>query len=397
MSRRSRHHGDAEPDIISPEASRMNRGVHLGSGSQRNRAALGGPGPHSRRPDHAAGVRRGGGLYGLDDDEQINSRLGSRDNPGRSSQRGEGVRAPFHDHDFAQGPPLDFFREDDLPEAKVNLHGPPQPRGGRHDLLGTHENHRSGRTRVPLGAQRNRSRGGRPDILEEEHGFGDRNARVNQIEEMDDLSLPGLAERQPFEAVGARAGRHHPSSQRHGPVSRGREPIRHNERHGGPRCGVGSRAPSASIDTFDEPDAGSSDPLLKHRGADGAKGRKEKGVRFVPYTFRTLPPEHAHFLAKIFKVRLSKIEDWCKEDLIRMDKKLAETNIDLLMSRLSSEDRERYEHQVQTMKNEREIMKKRLGLTHRHEATDYELGYYAGQESALYERRDGGHGGGRHR
>ena len=180
------------------------------------------------------------------------------------------------------------------------------------------------------------------------------------------------------------------------PASHGRESLRHNERHGGSQRGVGNRARSPSVNAHDESDAGSSRALLEHRGAKLDKGSKEKARRFVPYTFRTLPPDHAEFLARIFKVRMSKIKEWCEEDLIRMDKKLAETNVDPLLSRLPSEDRERYEKKIQTMKNEQEI-EKRLGLAPRHAATAYELGFYAGQSSVLNERRSSRYEGGRYR
>ena len=387
MSQRPGHHSEAEPDIIGPQASRINRGGRSRLGNQNNEAALGGPGPHSRRPAHAGGVRRDDGSHGIDDNEEVNSRHGHRGFPGRPVDRGEGIRAPLDGHNSVQGPPHDLFGEDDTLEATVNPRGPPQSRVGRQDLLGNSENYRGGHTRVPLGAQGGRSRGRRPDIPREHHGLGDQN------DDIGDLPLPGLAERQPFEPAGAHPGRRHPSSQRHGHGSQGRESLGHNERHGGSRRGAGTRARSPSIDAYDEPDAGPSSALVKHRGAKTDKDFKEEKGRFVPYTFRTLPPEHAEFLAKIFRVRLSKIKEWCEEDLIRVDKKLAHTNVDPLLSRLPSEDRERYEKKMQTMKNEREIERK-VGLIPRREPTEYERGFYAGQRSALHERRSGRHGGG---
>ena len=387
MGRRSGHHSEAEPDVISPQAPRINRGGRSRLGSQSNGAALGGPGPHPRRPDHAGGVRHGDGLHGIDHNEEVNSRRGHRGHPGRPANRGEGIRAPLDGHNSAQGPPHDFFGEDDILEATEDPRGPPQPRVGRQDLFGNHEKHRGRHTRAPLGAQSNRSRGGRPGILSEHHGFGDQN------DDIGDLPLPGLAERQPFEAAGAHPGRRHPSSQRHGHVSQGRESLGQNERHGGSRRGFGNRARSLSVDAYGEPDAGPSSALVKQRGAKLDKGPKKKEGRFVPFTFRTLPEDHAEFLAKIFKVRLSKIKEWCDEGLIRMDKKLAHTNVDPLLSRLPSEDRERYEKKMEKMKNEREIEKK-FGLTPHHVPTAYERGFYAGQSSALYERGGGGYGGG---
>ena len=400
MGRRSGHHSEAEPDIISPQASRIDRGGRSRLGSQSNGAALGGPGPHPRRPDHAGGVRHGDGLHGIDHNEEVNSRRGHRGHPGRQANRGEGIRAPLDGHNSAQGPPHDFFGEDDILEATGNPRGPPQPRGGRQDLFGRHDrsgddstqpdqhdNHHGGDARAPLGTHRNQPRGGRSDIPREHHTFRGHNGRANQHEDIGDLPLPGLTERQPFGAAGA----HHPSSQRHGHVSQGRESLRHNERHGGSRRGAGNRARSLSVDAYDEPDAGPSSALLQHGGAKLDKGPKEKEGRFVPFTFRTLPTDHAEFLANIFKVRLSKIKEWCDEGLIRMDKKLAHTNVDPLLRRLPSKDRERYEKKMEKMKNEREIEKK-FGFTPHHVPTAYERGFYAGQSSALYERGGGGYG-----
>ena len=383
MGRRSGHHSEAESDIVSPLASGINRGGRSRLGSQSNGAAFSGPGPRSRRPGHAGGVRRGDGPHGIDDNEEVNSRRG---HPGRPFNRGQGIGAPLDGLDAARGPPHGYFEEEDSAEDGVDPRGPTQPRVGRQNVFGQHGNHRGGRIRVPLGAQSSRSRGGRPDNLSEYHGFGDQN------DDIGDLPLPGLAERQPFEAAGAHPGRHHPSSQRHGPGSQGRESIRHNEKHGGSRRGAGNRARSLSIDAHDEPDAGPSSALPTHRGAKLDKGPKKEG-RFVPFTFRTLPPDHAEFLAKIFRVRLSKIKEWCEEDLIRLDKKLVIINVDPLLSRLPSEDRERYEKKMEKMKNEKEI-ERRVGLSPRHVPTAYERGFYAGQSSALYERGSSGYGNG---
>ena len=396
MGRRSGHYSETEPDIVSPHASRINRGRRSGSESQRNGPTFGGPAPHSRRPNQAGGFRRGDGLHGIDDNEEMNTMFNS---PGRSARpvhRGEDARAPFDGHDFARGPPHAYFEEEDSAEERVDPRRPTQPRVGRHDLFGMHENHRSGPTRVPLGAQSNRSRGGRPDIPREQQGFRDHTSRLNHIDEMDDLPLPGRAERQPFEAAGAHPGRYHPSSQRHGHVPRGRDSLRHNERPVGPRREAGNRARSLSVDAYDEPDVWPPSDPLKHRGAKIDKGRKEKEGRFIPYTFRTLPPEHAKFLAKIFQVRMSKIEEWCEADLIRLDKKLSQTNVDPLLKRVPSEDRERYEKKMQTLKNEQEI-ERRFGMPPRHVSNAYERGFYEGQSSALHERRSGGHGRGSHR
>ena len=370
-------------------------GRRSGLGSQRNGPTFGAPAPHSRRPSHAGGVRRGNGLGGINDNEEVNTLFGPPGHSGRPGHRGEDARAPFDVHKSARGPPHNNFEEEDSAGDRFDPRAPPQGRGGPQDRFGTHENHRGGHNRVPLGAQSNGSRGGRPDILREQHRFGDQSARVNQDDEIDDLPLPGLAERQPFEAAGAHPGRHHPFGQRRDPAPQGRESLRH-ERPGGSQRGVGNRARSVSVNAHEESDAGPSRALLEHRGAKRDKDPKVKGRRFVPYTFRTMPPDHAEFLARVFRVRMSKIKEWCEAELIRMDKKLVETNVDPLLSRLPSEDRERYEKKIRTMKNEQEI-EKRLGLAPRHAATAYELGFYAGQSSVLNERRSGGYGGGRHR
>ena len=84
---------------------------------------------------------------------------------------------------------------------------------------------------------------------------------------------------------------------------------------------------------------------------------QEQEGRFVPYTFRLLHPSHVEFLVRVFKVRTSKVKEWCEENYIRMDKsKNDETNIDPLLSTLTSKDREVYEKAVQRNRNEMEIM-----------------------------------------
>ena len=356
---------------------RINRGGRSRLGSQSNGSALGGPGPHSRRPDHAGGVRRGDGLHGIDDNEEVDSRRGHPRHPRRPFNRGQGIGAPLDGLEAARGPP-----QEDSAEDRVDPRGPTQPRVGRQNVFGQHENHRGGRMRAPLGAQSNQSRGGRPDNPSEHPGFGDQN------DDIGDLPLPGFAGRQPFEAAGAHSGRRHPSSQRPSHVSQGRESFGRSESHGGSRRGAGNRARSLSIDAHDEGDAGPSNALIKHPGAKNGKGSKEKEGRFIPYTFRTLPSLFADCLAKVFKVRLSKIREWCDDDLIRLDKKSNGPNIDLLLDRMPSKDREWFEKEMKKIKNEKEI-ERRVGSN---VPTEYERGFYAGQSIALYGRGSGGYG-----
>lgn len=96
-------------------------------------------------------------------------------------------------------------------------------------------------------------------------------------------------------------------------------------------------------------------------------------------------------LVKVFKVRTSKVMEWCAADYIRMDtKKDRETNIDPLLSTLTSKDRERYAALLRRIDNERKIGEL-TGWGPRHVPTAYERGFYEGIASARRERRGAGY------
>ena len=71
-----------------------------------------------------------------------------------------------------------------------------------------------------------------------------------------------------------------------------------------------------------------------------------------------LPPAHVELLVSFFKVRTSKVEEWCDEEYIRMDgQKNYETNIDPLLDTLTSNDRKKYLKKIKNMNNEKKTQK----------------------------------------
>ena len=334
MGLRSGYHSETEPEIITPQAARLGAGGRSGPGRQSHGAAsLGGPGLHSRRPNRATSVRRGNGLQGTDNIEEMSARLGRRSRPSKSIHHGEDIKAPLGGRDSARGP-RHYFDEDDELEDVLDPPGRTQPRDGRDDLFGKHDR------------------------------FG--------------------GESEPFAAAGARPTHFHPSNQHQGHGPRGRPSLQDDERYGGSRRGGGNRARYPSEDAHDEPEAGPSKSLVGPRDTKADGGSQEEAGRFIPYTFRMLSQWEADLLSKIFKVQTSKVKEWCDKDYIRMDKKRNNhTNIDPLLRKLPKKDRQRYIKAIQNMKNEREI-EKHTGRSRRHVPTSYEHGFYAGQASVLH-------------
>lgn len=98
-----------------------------------------------------------------------------------------------------------------------------------------------------------------------------------------------------------------------------------------------------------------------------------------------LDPNHVKVLENVFRVRTSKVKEWCEADYIRMDtKKDRQTNIDPLLKTLSSKDRERYAALLRRNDNERRIGEL-TGWGPRHVPSAYERGFYEGEASARRE------------
>ena len=127
--------------------------------------------------------------------------------------------------------------------------------------------------------------------------------------------------------------------------------------------------------------------LVECRDTQVESDRQEEEGRFIPYTFRMLHPSDVEFLIKVFKVRTSKVQEWCRQDYIRMDKlKGRKTNIDPLLSTLTSKDREHYAKVLQRLENEKQI-EEYAGWGPRRVSTSFERGFEAGRASVHRERR----------
>ena len=98
-----------------------------------------------------------------------------------------------------------------------------------------------------------------------------------------------------------------------------------------------------------------------------------------------LHPNHVESLVQVFKVRTSKVKEWCEENCIRMDKQKGnETNIDPLLSLLPRRDRERYGKAAERNRKETEI-RKVTGWKPSRGTSAFDRGYEAGRDGV---RRD---------
>ena len=363
----------------------MNRGVrsgHPGPGRPSHGPAFGGAGPHSRRPNHAGMAPRDDMFRDGEAEAHINPRayLGGR-------HHGQDTRASLGGHRSARGYQSDSAEEEDELRGRADAHRRPDiPR--ESNRFGHHSARPS---------QRDDVGGPRQPGLGRSHGRpGPDNAPPSQRRGVRGPSLSGLADSHSLTADSARPGRPHPSSHRHGPGPRGREHVQDNERYGGSRRERGNRARDISEDSIGERQAGPPSASLGYHRTKVDVGSREQEGRFVPYTFRMLPSSGVEFLIKVFKVRTSKVKEWCDDNLIRADtRKGGRINIDPLLDRLPSKDRERWEEALSRRYNEPQIAKV-TGLRPRHVLTSYESGFYAGQASML-QRMTGGHRSGGHR
>lgn len=346
--RTGRYSGDydeAEQEVISPQAARIYGGGRSGPWRQGPGPALRGAEPRSRVSMHAGGTRRDNGLKDMYEREVAEARRDSQVHYGGRHHNDEGTRAPFGGYASARERQHDYAEEDDL-EDMVD---PP-----RHN----------------------------------QHRFGGHGARPIFHDDTVAQRQPGLAEDRSFLATSARPGRSLHASRLHGMDSRGRDSFQDNERYGVSRGEGGNRARSEVA--YDELDASPSTKLVGSHGTRVDRDTQEQDGRFVPYTFRMLHRKHVDFLAKIFNVRASKVKEWCEKDYIRMDRmRDCETNIDPLLSTLTSRDRENYADALRRIENKKDIGEL-VGWGPRHVPADYERGYDYGRISVHSGRNIGG-------
>ena len=251
----------------------------------------------------------------------------------------------------------DFAGEDyGLEEDSVEKHHHKQARGRLNDRFEAHNTRRG---------QHDDTGAGRP------FGF---------VEEMS-----------PFDAASTRANRHGPTSQRHGNTFQGGNLFQDVERSGGPRLGGGHRDRDRDEKARGDPNTGPFGTLAGVRGTQVDGHLQQQNGRFVPYTFQMLRGSDVNFLARIFKVHASEVKRWCERDYIRMDRKRdCETNIDPLLIKLSSRDRENYAKTIQIMEDEKGPDEP-VGWGPRHVPAAYERGFDMGLASERRESKTGGH------
>lgn len=165
-----------------------------------------------------------------------------------------------------------------------------------------------------------------------------------------------------------------------------RETSEDNERYGGSRRHGDYRAHDRSDEPHDDPGPRPSGASVGGGGTPQDDGNfQEQEGRLVPYTSPMLQPDHAVFLVRTFNVRTSKIKQSCEENYIRVDiSKNFKTNIDPLLSTLTSKDRDTYHKAVKKLKDENEI-KSLMPWGRSGARTAFDRGYDAGLASV---RRD---------
>ncbi len=335
MSRRYHH---LEPDVISPQAARLNGGIS-GPPRQSRVPGLGGAGSRSRMPNYAGGARQDDVFEDGYGNEEAEARRDYWNHPGGRHNHAEDTRVPLGGHSSSRGHQYNHSEEaSELEEDQYRY---------------------------------NQSRDSRQDPFRDPDRFG---ARSSQHDDVRGRRQPGFADDHSIVAAGARPSRLHHANQRPRADSRGRDVFQENEGYGDSRRGWGNQAHERREGAHREPDV-----LFGGRDRQIETDSEENEARFVPYTFRMLRRSDVEFLTKIFKVHASEVQQWCKEDYIRMDRmRECETNIDPLLSRLTKRDRENYARALQKMERERHVGEP-VGWGPRHVPKSYERGFDAGR------------------
>ena len=158
---------------------------------------------------------------------------------------------------------------------------------------------------------------------------------------------------------------------------RGQKPRRDrrdddNDRYGGSRRDGGNRA-------GDRGEYEDRHQISEGSGRGSGRGSTRER-RFIPCTMWTMPKDFAHFLCGIFKVSMEKVEDWCDDEYIRIDREKdprhdpTYLDIDPLREVVPKQDWERYEKAMRRMRNDWEARDHmaRLGIRPGRPHPDYE-------------------------
>ena len=352
-ARRSFSRGQAEPYTISPQAARLSGGSLPGLETQGYWPAWDGASPRSRQPKHAGGTRREYDFEDFYENEEDESRR--------------------HPHNFSGG----RHHDDEDIEALLGMRNSMGRRRHREDYnldedsVDTHY-HEQARDRL-----QDRFEAYDPRLFQHD------NARVRRpfgvVEEMS-----------PYGAAGTHPSRHIPTSARNGDAPHGGNFPEDFERYVSSRLGGGHWDGDRDGKAREDANTRSNRTFVGMRGTQVDGHPQQQIGRFVPYTFQMLRRRDVDFLARIFRVRVSEIKRWCERDYIRMDRiRDCETNIDPLLAKLSSRDRENYASPIQRMEDKKGIDDP-VGWGPRRVPAAYERGFDMGLASKLRESRGGG-------
>ncbi|CAD6577440.1 MAG: hypothetical protein ASARMPREDX12_008348 [Alectoria sarmentosa] len=298
-------------------------------------------GPHSRRPNPAGRARQ------ADDFEDDYGAEGLKARPPRQSHAG-GRR-----HHHAE-------EESSFAEAEI---------GARQKFAGVREGHHAeeGDEFETAGNPFSRQSfpGSGRNHADEEDVFKDA-GEIRRRHDHAGVRRNGFPEEADgFEAAGARPHQQKPLGRARGPATRHEPAHNDDDRYGSSGRGGGNRARERDEDELDGEIHRASRALVRGGGKSGSSTRGAHGdsgshrhSRYIPYTFRVLPLDYLELLKWVFHVPSSKVEEWCNDGFIRLDKyttKGCPYNIDPLLAKVPEKDRKVYEEKIRKTDIEHEL------------------------------------------
>ena len=387
--RRPVHDDPNESDIVSPGAASLSGGRRPEPRGQGRRPAPDPSnsglrsheaGPHSRRPNEAGRARQAEKFEDDYGDEEPKARL-----PRQSHEAGSHSRRPnpagrarqaddFEDDYGAEGlkarPPRQSHaggrrhhhaeEESSFAEAEI---------GARQKFAGVREGHHAEEGDEFETAGKPFSRQSFPgsgrNHADEEDVFKDA-GEIRRRHDHAGVRRNGFPEEADgFEAAGARPHQQKPLGRARGPATRHEPAHNDDDRYGGSGRGGGNRARERDEDELDGEIHRASRALVRGGGKSGSSTRGAHGdsgshrhSRYIPYTFRVLPLDYLELLKWVFHVPSSKVEEWCNDGFIRLDKyttKGCPYNIDPLLAKVPEKDRKVYEEKIRKTDIEHEL------------------------------------------
>ncbi|CAF9934431.1 MAG: hypothetical protein ALECFALPRED_005944 [Alectoria fallacina] len=385
--RRPSHDDPNEPDIISPGAARLSGGRRPepcgqgrrpdpdpGNGGLMSHEA----GPPSRRPNQAGRARQADEFEDDYGDEGLKARLPRQSHDAgphsrRSNQPGRARQADEFEDDYGDEGLKARLPRQSLAGDRHHHHAEEENGlagvGARQKFAGVRERHHTEEgdefetAGKPFGRQ-SFSGSGRHHA-DEEDVFKDAGELRRRHDHAGDRRNGFAEEADSFEAAGARPRQQKPLGRARGPAIRHEPAHDDNDRYGGSRRGGGNRTRERDEDELDGEIHRASQNLVSGGGKSGSSTQGAHGdsgsrrhSRYIPYTFRVLPLDYLDLLKWVFHVRSSKVEEWCEDGFIRLDRyttKGCPYNIDPLLAQMPEKHRKVYEEVIRKNENEHDL------------------------------------------